>query len=62
MEKLYGSHGGPRHLLSTIPQKDSYLFKIPKSVISFCFNFFLTQQFKIDESFFSGMVDHVSCL
>ena len=35
MEKLYGPHGGPRHL-STIPLKDSHLFKIAESVISFC--------------------------
>ena len=34
MDKLYSSHGEPRHL-STIPLKNSYLFKIVKSVISF---------------------------
>ena len=33
-EKLYNSHGGLRHL-STIPVKDSHLFKIAESVFSF---------------------------
>ena len=32
--KLYGPHGKPRYL-STIPVKDSHLFKIVESVFSF---------------------------
>ena len=38
-KKLYNSHGRPRHL-STIPLKDSHLFKIAESVISFYLKFF----------------------
>ena len=34
MEKLYSAHGGSRHL-STIPLKDSHLFKIAELVFSF---------------------------
>ena len=34
-EKLYSPHGRPRYL-STILLKDSHLFKIVESVISFC--------------------------
>ena len=44
LEKLYSSHGIPHHL-STILLKDSHLFKIVESVISFYFFFKLTQQF-----------------
>ena len=33
-EKLYSPYGGPRHL-STIPVKDSHIFKIAESVFSF---------------------------
>jgi len=34
-EKLYSSDGRPRHLFA-ISLKDSHLFKIAESVISFC--------------------------
>ena len=36
MDKLYSFHGEPRHL-STIPLKNSYLFKIVESIINFYF-------------------------
>ena len=41
IKKLYHSYGGLRYL-STILLKDFHLFKIAESVISFCFNFFLS--------------------
>ena len=59
MEKLYGLHGGPRHL-STIPIKDSHLFKIAESV----FNFYLKlHNFKQVEVFYwNGGPHHLSTM
>ena len=60
MEKLYGPYGGPRNLF-TIPLKDSHLFKIAESVISFCLkkNYDLAILNRWES--FSGMVDYVTC-
>ena len=58
--EIIQSFGGPRHL-STIPLKDSYLFKIVELVISFCLkkisNLAILNMWKS----FSEMVDHVTC-
>ena len=48
--EIIQSFNGLRHL-STILLKDSHLFKISKSVISFCFKQILTQLFKVSRSF-----------
>ena len=45
-DKLYGPHGGPWHL-STIPIKDSYIFKIAESVFSFYLKFYNFKQVEV---------------
>ena len=45
-EKLYRTYSGPHHL-STIPVKDSHLFKIAESVFSFYLKFYNFKQVEI---------------
>ena len=59
--EIIQSSGGPRYL-STIPLKDSYLFKIVESVISFCLKKFSNSAILNRWESFSGMVDHVTYL
>ena len=59
--EIIQSSGGPRHL-STIPLKDSYLFKMAESVISFCLKIFSNSAILNRWESFSRMVDHVTCL
>ena len=54
-EELYSPHGGPRYL-STIPVKDSHLFKITKSV----FSFYLKSTILNKWEYFIGMLDHIT--
>ena len=54
----YSPHGEPRYL-STIPLKDSHLFKIAKSVISFCLKKNSNSAILNRYESFSGIVDHV---
>ena len=60
-EKLYSPRGESRHL-STISLKDSYLFKIAKSVINFCFKKIYNLAILNWWKFFSGIVDHITYL
>ena len=46
MEKLYSAHGGSRHL-STIPLKDSHLFKIAELVFSFYLKLYNFKQVRV---------------
>ena len=57
--EIIQSSGGPCHL-STIPLKDSYLFKIAKSVISFCFKKISNLAILNRWEFLTEMVDHVT--
>ena len=59
LEKLYSPHDGQRHL-STIPIKDSHLFKIGKSVISFCLKKNSNSAILNKWESFNGIVDHVT--
>ena len=60
LREVIQSSGEPRHL-STIPLKDSHLFKIVESVISFYFKKFYNSIILNKWESFSGMVDHVTC-
>ena len=60
LREVIQSSGGSRHL-STIPLKDSHLFKITESVISLCFKKFYNSIILNKWESFSGMVDHVTC-
>ena len=51
----------PRHLL-TIPLKDHNLFKIAELLINFRLKKFSNSAILNRCEFFSGMVDHVTCL
>ena len=59
-EKLCNSHGRSRHL-STISLKNSYLFKIAESVISFCLKKISDSTILNKWKSFSGMVNHITC-
>ena len=61
MGEIIQSSGGP-HYLSAIPLKDSHLFKISESVISFCFKKFSNSTILNMCESFNKMVDHVTCL
>ena len=50
---------GSRHL-STIPLKESHLFKITKSVISFCLNKFYNSTILNKNFFFNKIVDSIT--
>ena len=53
--------GGLCHL-STIPLKNSHLFKIGKSVINFCSKKFSNSVILNKREPFSRMVDYITCL
>ena len=57
--EIIQSSSGPRHL-STISLKDSYLFKIAKSVISFCLKKNSNSAILNKWESFNRMVDHVT--
>ena len=59
-EKLCYLHGGPHHL-STIPLKESHLFKTAESIISFSLKIFFDSTILNKWESFSGIVDHVTC-
>ena len=58
-DKLYGPHGGPWHL-STIPIKDSYIFKIAESVFSFYLKFYNFKQ--VEVFYWNGGPHHLSTM
>ena len=58
--EIIQSFSGTHHL-STIPLKDSHLFKIAESVINFCLKFFSNSAILNKCESFSEMVDHVTC-
>ena len=59
--EIIQSFGGSRHM-STIPLKDSHLFKIVESVISFCFLKKISNSAILNKcESYSGIVDHVTC-
>ena len=59
LEKLYSPHGEPRYL-STIPVKDSHLFKIVESVFSF---YLKLQNFKqLGVFYWNGGSHHLSTM
>ena len=57
--EIIQSSGGPGHL-STIPLKNSHLFKITESVISFCLKKISNSAILNKWESFSRMVDHVT--
>ena len=58
--EIIPSSGGPCHL-STIPLKDSHLFKIAESVISFCFKKIYNSTILDKCKSFSETVEHLTC-
>ena len=60
IREIIPSSGGPCHL-STIPLKDSHLFKIAESVISFCFKKIYNSTILNKCKSFSEMVEHLTC-
>ena len=59
--EIIKSSSGPCHL-STISLKDSYLFKIAESVISFCLKKISNSAILNKWKSFNRMVDHVTYL
>ena len=59
--EIIQSSSGPRHL-STISLKDSYLFKIAESIISFCLKKKSNSTILNKWESFNRMVDHVTYL
>ena len=60
LEEIIRSSSEPRYL-STIPLKNSHLFKIAKSIISFCLKNFPNSAILNRWEFFSRMTNHVTC-